>query len=554
MKTRLSSIEPLEPRIAPASFLVVRTHAVQFAAAGGLAALFNISTDGKTATFTDLDGDIVSVAVSKGRLRSENFIRTTDQNTGRIHLDLLDLTALGQGARFQGASVTVSVVTPSGDSFGDLAGINARGIDLGRVIVTNGDLGQIDVGDANTATPALQLLQSLEMGFSGPAGQIAGQNTVSNIRGPVGAIVLNELLSAFIDVRGAIGSVSIGNVDATRDSADFNGSVRASGAIGSVKIGGAFTPDNLTGGAGDYSGVIWSRTRIGSVLVTGDIVGGAGFDSGSIFAGSPDSATAPFAQTIGPAVIYGSIIGGGGENSGTLYADSGVRNVTVAGSITGGGGKSSGALISGLGFASISIRGNLTGGAADNSGSIIAFSGDAPSIVIGGQIVAGNFANSGIFINGTIGTLSFGSAPDAGANATEIRALRGIGTINVFGDLNDVFVRAGSDIDGVDRTANASIGTVSITGNFDGGGLIAGGAAGADGTIFTADDVLFRPDRVSTILSRISTVIVGGTLNAFAIEAEQLGLILVGGSALGLTAGAHNDNFLRGTTVIKEIA
>ena len=550
MKPRPSSLELLEPRIAPASFLVVRTNSTTFADAGGLASLFNISTDGKTATYTDLDGDIVSVAVSKGRLRSENFIRTVQPGTGRIDVDLLDLTALGLGAKFQGANLTVNVTqSGGGDGFGDLAGINARGIDLGRVIVTNGDLGQIDVGDANTATPALQLLQTLEMGFYGPGGQIAGQNTVSNIRGPVGAIVVSELLSAFIDVRGAIGSVSSATIDSTRDIADFNGSIRASGAIGTVKISG-----NLIGGAGDYSGVIWSRTRIGSILVTGDMKGGAGFDSGSIFAGSPDVATAPFAQTIGPAVIYGSIIGGGGENSGTLYADSGVLNVTVAGSITGGGGKSSGSLVSGLGFANISIRGNLTGGAAANSGSIIAFSGSAPNIVIGGQIVAGNFADSGIFINGTIGTLSFASAPDAGANATEIRALRGIGAINVFGDMNDVFVRAGSDIDGIDRTANASIGTVLINGNFDGGGLLAGGAAGVDGIIFSADDVLFRPDRFPDILSRIGTVIVGGTLNAFAIEAEQLGLIIIGGSALGLTAGPRNDNFLQGTTVIQEIS
>ncbi len=552
MNSHHSSLERLEARIAPAGFLIVRTSSTIYghaSAAVAASSLFTFSPDSKSATYTDGDGDLISLTVSKGRLRIENFDFTPIAGTSRVDVHLLDLTALGLGAKFQGASIDFRVVNPAGDSFGDLRGIKANGIDLGRVIIRDGDLGQIDAGDANLATPAIALIQANQMGFYGIAGQPAGQDTISRIRGSVGAIDVLLYRDAFIDVRGGgIGAITLNDIS-DLDSQINNGSIRATGAIGTVLIRG-----NIEGAAGDYSGVIWSRTRIGSITVFGDIKGGGGFDSGAIFAGSPDSATAPFAGTIGPVIVYGSILGGAGEHSGTLSAESGVRNVTIAGDITGGPGAGSGSLVSGLGFANISIRGNLTSGTAAESGSIIALAGDAPNIVIGGKIIAGNSAGSGILIDGAIGTLNFQSAPDANGNSTEIRALRGIGAINVFGDMFDVFVSAGSTGAGVPRNANASIGSVLIGGNFIGGGLIAGGAAGLDAILFTADDILYRPDPAPAILSRIGTVLVGGTLDAFAIEAEQLGIIIVGTSPVPLQPGARNDNFLQGTTVIKEIA
>ena len=77
MNKSLSSIELLESRIAPASFLVVRANATISANAlaavdgggggGGIAPLFSISTDGRTVTYTDLDGDLISVAVVFGK-------------------------------------------------------------------------------------------------------------------------------------------------------------------------------------------------------------------------------------------------------------------------------------------------------------------------------------------------------------------------------------------------------------------------------------------------------------------------------------------------------
>ena len=560
MNTRHSSIETLEARIAPARMLSTLASADISddggGGGGGPATLFDISPDGRTATLTDFDGDVVSVTVSKGRLKAGNFTLTTNPANGRVHIDLLDISAAKSGGKFQGANILVQVVQSSAgsDTFGDLAAINAKGIDLGKVIVGDGDLGQIDVGDADRTTPAIKLISASQMGFNGSAGQIAGQDTVSKIRGQVIKLNLGQLTDAFIDVKGGgISQITLTSIDASNESTDHNGSIRAEGTIGTVSVFGD-SGNGIRGGVGRYSGVIWSRTKIGAVTVTGNLTGGGGFDSGAIFAASPDSDSFPIAKKIGPVVINGSIVGGVGINSGTLYADSGLKRVSIAGDVTGGVGDTSGTIASGRGLGNISIAGNLTSGSGPSSGSIVAFDGDAPSIVIGGQIVAENFADSGIFVNGFIGTLSFQSAPGGGGNATEIRALFGIGAINVFGNMNDVFVRAGANTEGASINSDASIGTVLIHGNFAGGGLEAGAAPGADGFTFTRDDVLASPDAFPQFLATIGSVMVGGTFTPLAVEAEQIGSITVASTPIFLEAGAHNDDFLLGATVVKEIS
>jgi hypothetical protein len=558
MRARTSFLEPLESRIAPARLLggTLTDLAADPVVAGGIAPQFQISPDGKTATWVNGDGDTVNLTITKGRLKTANFDITSDPVTGLVTVNLLDISAANFGAKFAGTSITVQIALPSTSGFADIRAINAKGIDLGNLAI-GGDLGQIDAGDFDLATPAIVRLQAAQLGFAGSAGQIAGQDTVSKIRGPLGEVQLDELLSAFIDVKGGvagtIGRLAIGNVDATREDTTFNGSVRAAGAIGEVDIGGT-TPSSLTGGAGDFSGVIWSRVRIGRISVAGDVIGGDGFDSGAIFAGSPDIPTAPLAKKIGPVTISGSILGGLGANSGTLYADTKVKSVIVRGSVIGGGGELSGAIVSGGGMADLTIDGDLESGAGTRSGSIVAFSGDVTSIAIGGQIVAGNFALSGIHVNGFLASLSFAGAPHVDGNATDVRALLGVGTITVTGDMNDVFVLAGYNIRGLPRTGNVGIGTVQIGGNFTGGGLLAGAAPGPDGITFSADDVLIRPDPFPTIFSRIANVTVGGMFTPFAILAEKIDAITIAGAPVALTSGKHNDNFLIGSSVIKEIA
>ena len=559
MRAHRSSLECLEPRIAPARIFAsgASAHLDSLVIAGGpVAPQFEISTDFKTATWVNTDDETVSLTITKGRLKTANFDLTTDPATGQVTVNLLDISAAKFGAKFHGTSIDVSIATPKATSFADIRAINAKGIDLGRVTVA-GDLGQIDAGDADLLTPAIRRLEAGQIGFFGTAGQIAGQDTMSKIRGPLVKLQLGELLSAFINVvggsAGSIEQLSIGTMDGAREDGMFDGSVRASGPIGEVSVGGEGGV-SIAGGIGDYSGVIWSRKGIGPVTVAGDLMGGDGFDSGAIFAGSPDKQNAPLAGKIGPVTIHGSILGGVGNFSGTLYADTKVKAVAVDGSVVGGEGALSGSIVSGGGFGGIRIGGNLESGVGSQSGSIVAFDGDAPSIAIEGEVIAGNFALSGIHINGFLGALSFASAPHVEGQATDVRALLGVGSITVTNDMNDVFVVAGYDVDGFPRTGNVSIGTVNIGGDFIGGGLLAGAAPGEDEITFTEDDVLIKPDPFPNIISKISRVTVGGEFNPFAIEAERLDAISIAGNPVSLTPGKHNDDFLIGVTIIKEIS
>jgi hypothetical protein len=423
-------------------------------AGGAVAPQFEVSTDFKTATWVNTDGETVSLTITKGKLKPANFDLTTDPETGEVTVSLFDISAANFGAQFHGTSIDVKIAAPSTMGFADIRAINAKGIDLARVTVA-GDLGQIDAGDTDLSTPAIRRLQAGQMGFFGVAGQLAGQDTMSKIRGPVVKVQLDELLSAFINVvggsTGSIDQLSIGTMDGAREDAMFDGSVRASGPLGEVSVGGEGGV-SIAGGVGDFSGVIWSRKSIGPITVAGDLMGGEGFDSGAIFAGSPDKQNAPLAGKIGPVTIHGSILGGVGNFSGTLYADTKVKAVTVDGSVVGGDGTLSGSIVSGGGFAGISIGGNLESSTGGQSGSIVAFDGDAPSIAIDGELTAGNFAQSGIHINGFLGTLSFASAPHVDGQAIDVRALLGVGSIMVTSDMNDVFVLAGYDIEGFPRT------------------------------------------------------------------------------------------------------
>ena len=118
------SPEPLEARIAPAAMF----------------------------TFTDVDGDQVTVSSSKGK---PGDFHNAAKIVGSV-LTLLDLSTMTFGAEFQGASITIAAKPgpTGGDGRVNVGYINAAGRDLLSVTV-GGDLGAIDAGDSDTATAAL---------------------------------------------------------------------------------------------------------------------------------------------------------------------------------------------------------------------------------------------------------------------------------------------------------------------------------------------------------------------------------------------------------------
>ena len=119
-------IEPLEDRIAPAAV--------------------TISADGKTATYTDTNGDLVKITSSKADLRPV-----------AIHFRSQPLRATDGvephgAANFNGSSITFSVTPPANQLNPQLSVgyIDALGVNLSSLTLP-GDLGRIDVGGGASA-------------------------------------------------------------------------------------------------------------------------------------------------------------------------------------------------------------------------------------------------------------------------------------------------------------------------------------------------------------------------------------------------------------------
>src|SRR6185369_12132319 len=102
MHIHRSSLEPLESRIAPARLFAsgIIDHMANVVPAGGaVAPQFEISSDFKTATWVNTDGDTVSLAITKGKLKLANFYLTSDPVTGEVTVNLLDISAAKFGAK-----------------------------------------------------------------------------------------------------------------------------------------------------------------------------------------------------------------------------------------------------------------------------------------------------------------------------------------------------------------------------------------------------------------------------------------------------------------------
>src|SRR5262245_22668364 len=115
-------IEILEPRIAPATLV-----------------------NATTVTYNDVDGDLVTVKVSKGALAESNFTFTTPfADNGPQILRLLDLQNSASFSK-AGIAITAKRTAAGGDGHVNVGFIDASGTDLGAVKIP-GDLGKIEAG------------------------------------------------------------------------------------------------------------------------------------------------------------------------------------------------------------------------------------------------------------------------------------------------------------------------------------------------------------------------------------------------------------------------
>lgn len=293
----------------------------------------DVSENGKTARWRDVDGDLITLTASKGILTTANFAMVSQGSgllLGALFLD--DQAASG---------VSISITAKgTGNKSIAMGGILAQGVNLGTIKVA-GDISRIKAG-SETGALAIAKLEVASIGTQGTSNDLEG-SLFSEVIGRIGSVNVrgnfeNALISVNSSTGQSIGSFKVGG-DFKGGSGGGAGYLFASGDIGSIEFKGG-----MIGGAGFYSGSIQTLGRIGKVAIGGNVEGGSGQRSGGIFAHGYHTSAAPGIASV---VIKGSL------NTGAVYSYGAIPTFIV-GSITNG-------FISAGGIAKLAIAGNVIG-------------------------------------------------------------------------------------------------------------------------------------------------------------------------------------------------
>lgn len=414
-----------------------------------------------SASFVDVDGDLVSVITTKGTDTDLQAIVDAGLDGGQ-----LKSFNIANNPLFDGTSLKIAVKTIVGDGQVNVWHVDATGIDLGSVEV-GGDLAKLTAGDAIDDF-SVKSVKVASIGVVGGAtdkvwimtGSTSSFSVTDNVNGAhlewINTPGLNKVSAGKVTIGGSllggteansglillttgagglseIKSLSIGG-SLTATDYDSTGTVKVgdidlglAGKIGSVFIGGSLIGDNNK----VLTGSIMSGGSIGNIKVVGGLDGG-GFASGSITA----------AGDIGTVDIGLSLTGGDEESSGTIGSVTGdIKAVTIGGSLTGGLGKRSGSVIAAFGgdIASVTITGSITGGGGNYSGSVESYLGKIGNVKVGSILQGGAGDLSGAIRSATgLGAVSIGGSifGDAGAASGSVATGGKLTSLTVLGDIS----------------------------------------------------------------------------------------------------------------------
>ncbi len=242
-----------------------------------------ISKNRKIATWRDLDGDLVTLKVTKPVLTPALFgfrfggpIAGAPEISGQL-LESLNLAAVGIAANGMSLKFTAKLKDGLGDKFVNVGAIHALGVRLGSVVLP-GDLGRIDAGNSGIPVDstkfgkmALRGLTVRSMGAFGTTTQAAGGNLGSYIAGKLGTLkVAGDFADANLTIAGGSGALTIGgNLLGGENSGIF-----ANGKVTSVRIGGDVVGDapDDTVGIITYAGKMTVGGRVENANIRADII------------------------------------------------------------------------------------------------------------------------------------------------------------------------------------------------------------------------------------------------------------------------------------------
>lgn len=452
MNIHHSAIEPLEPRIAPASLV------------------------GNVLTYTDLDGDLVKVTFTKAAMVAGDFTFSTGTANDGLDtprsLDSIDMN----GQRGGGFILTATPHGGKGDSHANLGTIMANLTDLGTVKV-DGDVAKVLAGSGDPGAVGLKSFTALSMGKNS---QISTTSTISN----AGTFtVKTDLINSAIDFYGGVKAVSIG------------GNIEAVGSGGYSEI--------------FVSGNLGTLTIGGSILTSSEVQIRDGTSAGTIkIGGSLDGSQIRVEQPLKSLTIRGDVLGRAGKSySGVIRLFDGVGSIKIGGSLLGADNTSYNGFVETTTAGSITIGGSVRSGTFtlnDTFGANGVIAADkVGTLAIGGDLIADvntsghtTFATGGINIDGTVGTLTIGGSIlgdatnrvliSAGANGTT-GPVNAIKTLTVKHSVRYGSLLAGYN-GGAARNLESGFGSITVGGEFRGSFITAGSDKGSDGIPGNTDD------------------------------------------------------------------
>jgi hypothetical protein len=547
-------VEPLERRIAPAS-------------------LVNPST----LVFTDLEGDTVTIEFSKPlfdlpastlntKLEDVFKFSAGDAHSGTEtpqQLQLIDLTKapvidFNNAAAGISFTITANQTGGAGDGLADIGAIKGTGLALGRITI-DGDLGQIDCGNATSKT-ALRSLDVQSFHSKGLTTQqpVTGTGTTadaeraekleSRITGALGELSVAHNMQGYLHVvngtqivngqsrvtaPGKINNIAIGGslmgAAAVETASDNTGRIDVVGSINHLSIGTTAT-DGIVGGGGANSGAVTGGAGIKNVAIAGGILGGAGANSGRIAA----------IEQIQKLNVATDIVGGDGANSGTVHSAGKLKSVLVGDDLVAGKGAASGVVSADGLFNQITVRGDINGNIEEAGARAGGISGakQIGKATIDGAIIGGSGTLSGyVESHADIGSVTINGniAGGSGSGSGSVAAAGKLGAVVVSGKLlGGAGADSGSIRSGLDPGSSGTIGSIKVAQGLEGGAGNSSGSIVAGGFVSNA---LIGINETAPVLIKGGT----GDLSGGIFGNAGLGKVIVLGSIVG-DAGAHSGS------------
>ena len=340
----------------------------------------------KAFTFTDPDGDLVTIKTSKGGLPLSAFTFSTSGD-GQL-LERLDLTHAGA---LDGTKLTIKATQQMiggvmrGDGKVNIGTIDATGMNLGKVKIA-GDVTSLIAGSGSGTAPSIK---NLTIGSLGTAqGTFVGQTPAVEMAGFIAKFkVKGDVVNTTVNV-GVASAAGVGQLQIAGQvlGSTFN----IGGLIGTLKVSNKIQDSTFKVGknVGQMivlndieNSVVKSGTSFDSLKVGGSIIDSEIRALGKLMPKSDAKAVAIGSLTVMGDVTRSQILAGYDKDGNAMNGDAGIGKVTIKGNFTAssivagiadltadGFGQNDAVISGGNGIiatiASITIKGTATGSVA----------------------------------------------------------------------------------------------------------------------------------------------------------------------------------------------